>query len=42
VAREVENERQREELQNAINRWVEWSTEWQMLFMVMVSWCTGS
>ena len=28
----VENEEQREELQSTINRLVEWSTEWQMLF----------
>ena len=32
VARVVENEGQREELQNTINRLVEWSTEWQKLF----------
>ena len=32
VGRVVENEGQREELQNTIDRLVEWSTEWQMLF----------
>ena len=32
VARVVENKGQREELQNTINRLVEWSTQWQMLF----------
>jgi hypothetical protein len=32
VARVVESEEQRGELQSAINKLVEWSTEWQMMF----------
>jgi hypothetical protein len=31
-ARVVESEEQREELQSAINKLVEWSEEWQMMF----------
>ena len=32
VARVVESDEQRDELQSAINKLVEWSAEWQMLF----------